>query len=280
MKQVLKLYGKFIFSRPLGPVLVLIICSVATAQLVVLSCAADVLASRNILPESLRTIMVFIKSGTSQEDVQKLKIGINGLAGVDKTIFIPGEEGLRKMKEWLGEDSPVVSGLEGDMLPDAIEVVIKDANLSSIGKIAGDIEKIPGVDKTRCNAMLAGETVSILRDISEVLRYASGLYAACLGLLIFCLIKMRLTKKGPVFLFKEGLLSINLAVVLEGATYILISAAVGRYLADIAAGQAILMAPELRNIMEIHNIRPVLMGIGFSVLSGTAGVVFSLKVRE
>jgi hypothetical protein len=280
MKQMLRLYGKFIITKPLGLILVLAVWSVATAQLVILSSISDILVSQNIVPESVRTIMVFVKNGTSQGEMQKLESGLGGIKGVDKTVFISRKEGLKKMKEWLGSDSPVVSGLDDDILPDAVAVILKDSHLSLMEKIAGDIEKFPGIEKTRYNKDLAGKTASLLWGFSELSRYVLGLYALCLGFLIFCSNKIRLTKKNSLLSYRESLLSMNLAIILEGVTYILISAAAGRYLADIAAGQAILIVPEIRNLVTIQNLRPVLIGIGFSALFGIAGAVFSLKVRE
>jgi hypothetical protein len=127
---------------------------------------------------------------------------------------------------------------------------------------------------------LAGRTASLLRGISELSVYVLGLYALCLGFLIFCSSKIRLTKKNSMLSYRESLLSMNMAIILEGVSYVLISAAAGRYLADIAAGQAILIMPEIRNIIKIQSLRPILIGIGFSALFGIAGAVFSLKVRE
>jgi hypothetical protein len=280
MKQLLKLYGKFIITKPLVLILVLAVCSVATAQLVILSSMSDALVSQNILPESVRTIMVFAKSGTSQQDIQKLKSGLSGINGVDKTVYISRKEGLKKMKEWLGSDSLIVSGLDADSLPDAFAVVLKDSHLSLMEKFAVHIEKLPGIEKTRYNMELAGKTASLLQGFSELSMYVFGLYAICLGMLIFCSIKIRLTKKNLLLPYRESRLTMNLAIILEGVSYVLITAAAGRYLADIAAGQAILIVPEIRYLITIQNLRPVLIGIGFSALFGMAGTVFSLKVRE
>ena len=280
MKQVLRLYGKFIITKPLGLILVLAICSITTAQLIILSSISDALLNQNILPESVRTIMVFLKNSTSGEEIQKLKSGLSGINGIDKTMFISRKEGLIKMKEWLGSDSPITSGLEEDILPDAFAVILKDSHLSSMEKIANAIEKFPGIEKTRYNMGLAGRIASLLKGISELSRYVFGLYALCLGFLIFSSSKIRLTKKNSLLSYRESLLPMNLAIILEGLTYILISAAAGRYLADIATRQAILIVPEIRYLVTIQNLRPVLIGIGFSALFGMAGAVFSLKVRE
>ncbi len=280
MKQVLKLYGKYIITKPLGLILVLAVCSVATAQLVILSSVSGALVSQNILPESVRTIMVFVKSGTSQQDIQKLKVGLNGINGVDKTVYISRKEGLKKMKEWLGSDSPIVSGLDANALPDAFAVVLKDSHLPLMEKLAVNIEKLHGIEKTRYNMELAENAAYFLKSFFELSRYVFGLYAICLGLLVFCSIKLRLVKKDLLLPYRQSLLTINLAIILEGTSYVLIAAAAGRYLADIAAGQTILMVPEIRYLVTIQNLRQVLVGIGFSALVGIAATVFSLKVRE
>jgi hypothetical protein len=280
MKQVFRLYGKFFISKPLGLVLVLTICSIATAQLVILSNIADATANQNLLPESVRTIMIFLKSGISSEEIQKLKTGLSGIKGVEKTEFISRKEGLERMIKWLGRDSPIVSGLGDDILPDAFAVVLKDSHLSLMDKIAGDIEKFTGIEKTRYNIELAGRTATLLRGISGLSVYVLGIYSLCLGFLVFCSSKLRLTKKNSILAYRESLLTINLAIILEGVTYVLISAATGRYLADIAAWQAVLVMPEIKNLVTIQSLRPVLVGIGFSALFGIAGAVFSLKVRE
>jgi hypothetical protein len=280
MKQMLKLYGKYIISKPLGLILVLAVCSLATAQLVILSSVSDALASHNILPESVRTIMVFLKSGMSQQDIQRLNAGLNGIHGVDKTVYISRKDGLKKMKEWLGNDSDIVSGLDANALPEAFAVVLKDSYLPLIDNIAENIVKLPGIENTRYNIELAAKSAYFLKSFSELSRYIFGVYAICLGLLVFCSIKLRLTKKDLLLPYKQSRLTVNLAIILEGISYILISAAAGRYLADIAAGQAVILVPEIRYLVAVQNIREVLIGIGFSALFGIAGTVFSLKVRE
>jgi hypothetical protein len=280
MKQVLKLYGKYIISKPLGLVLVLAVCSIATAQLVILSSISDTLVSQNILPESMRTIMVFVKSGTSQQDIQKLKAGLNGIKGVDETTYVSRKEGLKKMKEWLGSDSPIVSGLDANALPDAFAVVLKDSHLPLIGKTAEDIEKLPGIENTRYNMQLSAKAAYFLKNFSDLSRYIFGVYAVCLGLLIFCANRIRLTKKDSLLPYRESRLTINMAIMLEGISYVLIAAAAGRYLADIAAGQVVIIVPEIRYLVTVQNPRQILIGIGFSALFGIAGTVFSLKVRE
>jgi cell division protein FtsX len=280
MKQVLKLYGKYIISKPLGLILVLAVCSVATAQLVILSSVSDALISQNILPESIRTIMVFAEKGMSQQDMQKLKTGLNGINGVDKTVYISRKDGLKKMKEWLGSDSPIASGLDANALPDAFAVVLKDSYLPLMEKLAVNIEKLPGIEKTRYNIELATKAAYFLKSFFELSRYIFGLYAMCLGLLIFCTIKLRLSKKDSLLPYREKRLTINLAIIMEGTSYALIAAAAGRYLADIAAGQTILMVPEIRYLVTVQNLRQVLVGIGFSAFFGIVATAFSLKVRE
>jgi hypothetical protein len=106
------------------------------------------------------------------------------------------------------------------------------------------------------------------------------IYAGCLCLLIFCVMKLRLGKKSNSACRTSSMATWNMAIFLEGISCILIFSFAGRYLVTVAANEACAILPEISRLLPFSSLQPVLTGIGISAFFGIAGTILSLKVEE
>jgi hypothetical protein len=277
MKQVFRLFGRFLLFRPLGLVLLLCVYALASAQAIILSEAFFSLERTSVVPRSVRTVMVFVKGPGTQDELAVVKKSLLGVRGVENVEAVSRKAGFEKLKEWLGKESPVVSGMDGSDLPDAFSVVVSEQHLASAGNVAGEIWKMPQVADVRYSRGLAENAARLAASGRLLARYVLMAYAASLCLLIFCVVRLRLVKRDS---WESGRLAMNLAVFLEGVFYVLVSLLLGRYIGGLAAGYACTFLPELSSVLLSADVRPALAGMCLSALPGIAGTILSLKVGE
>jgi cell division protein FtsX len=280
MKQTIKLTLSFIFSRPVGLITAILLCSVAIAQLIVISEICINLGKHDIYPESLKTIMVYVRSSRTQGDIDKLSLELTSMRGVSKTVHIPSKEGLNRLKAWLGKDSTVVSDINEYILPDAFAVILKDENIADAARVADAIKKMPMVSDVRYNSELTAGFASLVDRASVLLRPLAAVYVFSLGIMIFSIVRIRLVKNALKPIRIQSMWIYNLSLLTEALFYIMISAAAGLFLADAFIGHAQQIIPEIRNLIPVRSLNGVLAAEAFALIFVLAAAVFSMKVRD
>lgn len=110
-------------------------------------------------------IMVFVKDGTSAQDIQKINDGISAVQNVRNCTFIPKAEALSTLKTQWGSDSTLLEGLENDNpLLDAFRIEIKD--VSKYKQTVESISAISGIEKVNDHLDLAQK----LTDINKIIQ--------------------------------------------------------------------------------------------------------------
>lgn len=99
-------------------------------------------------------IRVFLRLGTTMDQISRLQTEIGSMPLVSKITFVTKDEGLEMMRENLGEDAEdILDGLEGENnpLPDSFTIEVTEPR--QIGTAAEEIEKLndrmdePFIDK-------------------------------------------------------------------------------------------------------------------------------------
>ncbi len=121
--------------------------------------ALDVIGAQNV-------IMVFIEDGSSQEQMDALKVQLEALDNVNGVEFVAKEDALQRQKEEYGEKAALLEGLPDDILPDAYKVTVKD--LEQFDATADTIKGLEYVLQIRENSELAGKIASIRNAVSYV----------------------------------------------------------------------------------------------------------------
>ena len=147
----------------LATVFVLVSCLVivgsGTLIYLNITSALDVIGAQNV-------IMVFIEDGSSQEQMDSLKVQLEALGNVDKVEFVPKEDAFERQKAEYGEKAALLDGLSADILPDAYKVTVKD--LEQFDATADSIKGLEYVLQIRENSELAGKIASIRNAVSYV----------------------------------------------------------------------------------------------------------------
>lgn len=147
----------------LATVFVLVSCLVivgsGTLIYLNITSALDVIGAQNV-------IMVFIEDGSSQEQMDSLKVQLEALGNVDKVEFVPKEAAFERQKAEYGEKAALLDGLSADILPDAYKVTVKD--LEQFDATADSIKGLEYVLQIRENSELAGKIASIRNAVSYV----------------------------------------------------------------------------------------------------------------
>ena len=119
------------------------------------------------------TVTVFIDEDTTEERVRDIITKVRGFKGVKKVKFISKEDGFKELKASLGDADYVLEGIEGNPLPDSLEVQVtrRYANTKRVNALVGKVLAIREVD----DAYYAPE---LLRIVSAAGKFADKLGAA------------------------------------------------------------------------------------------------------
>ena len=121
--------------------------------------ALDVIGAQNV-------IMVFIEDGSSEDQMNQLRLQLEALDNVGDVEFVAKEDALQRQKEEYGEKAALLDGLPDDILPDAYKVTVKD--LEQFDATAETIKGLEYVLQIRENSELAGKIASIRNAVSYV----------------------------------------------------------------------------------------------------------------
>lgn len=121
-------------------------------------------------------VQAYIEKGTDDETINNIQKEIEGIKGVKKARFFSKEEGLKEMREQLGDRKSVLDGLEEDNpLPDSFIVEIE--KLEKADSVVKELRKVEGIK----SVTYYKDTVDKLMRAVNVIR-SSGL--VIIGILI------------------------------------------------------------------------------------------------
>jgi len=178
--------------RPLSVFLTLLACSLAGTLLALSVYAVDLARTASLVPVSASSMMVYIKGRPTTEAIERLRQDLASLPGIERIIFIPRAEGLKRMRHWLGADNPLVADLEADELPDAFEVRLDPNHMDQAQTLAVRIGHLAAIEDVRYNQGLMGHLAGSYRGIMTTgIIFAAGLIL-CLGLIVFLTVRVSL----------------------------------------------------------------------------------------
>ncbi|MFC1868200.1 permease-like cell division protein FtsX [Thermodesulfobacteriota bacterium] len=100
--------------------------------------------------ESL-SMSVYLKDNIQEKTKEGIEKALMNLKDSEIKGFISKEQAMINLKEGLGDQAGLLSGLKNNTLPSSFEIVFKDANASQIDpqKIKRFLEKMEGVDEVQ-----------------------------------------------------------------------------------------------------------------------------------
>ena len=120
--------------------------------------------------EAAQGMQVFIKNGTTQEQIQEIGEKIREIDGVSTAEFKSKEDALNTMKEGFGDKQDLLDGFEGEnnIFPDSYIVTLTD--LTKNGQVQDEIWKLENIKKITNK----DETVSTLISLANGIKIVTG----------------------------------------------------------------------------------------------------------
>jgi len=88
--------------------------------------------------------MIYLKADFTMDMLPELKDRINGLGNVQSLVFISKDEALDRLKKEISSSSAFLKTLQGNPLPDALEIKMKSYN--SLEEVEAFAEKIKAIE--------------------------------------------------------------------------------------------------------------------------------------
>ncbi|HVN72777.1 MAG TPA: permease-like cell division protein FtsX [Desulfomonilia bacterium] len=192
---IIKLIMRGLRHRPWGSMLTLIACWFALCQLSFVFYVVDVADRVSSMPSTSSSMIAYLKDSTPQDKIAELEKSLRSIIPISTVQFIPKQEGLEKMKQWLGSDSSLVEGVDPQILPDAFEISLKREYADKVGVIAKTVGSLPGVDDVRYRKGLIGYIAGSFSQIVLGASILGAIVVICLALLIFLSIRVGIVSR-------------------------------------------------------------------------------------
>jgi cell division transport system permease protein len=108
----------------------------------------NITLSTKDLPEKF-SVMLYLKEGLSQQDVDSVMKAARKDPSVDKVKFISKDEAWKELKANLKNTDYVLEGVGENPLPDTVEIKLKSAaiNPETVKKLTSGLKSIKGIDE-------------------------------------------------------------------------------------------------------------------------------------
>ena len=142
--------------------------------------------------ENKSEVVVVIKDGTSQADIDKLEQDLKAAVNINSVSFYSKDAAWKNMmKDMTEEEKDLFDYADDNPLPDTFKVTVKD--IKRMGETTTQIETFANVDSTQSPTELADFLISIRRVLTIV-----G-FAVIMALVIVSLIIISNTTRASVF---------------------------------------------------------------------------------
>lgn len=124
--------------------------------------------------ESQNIVMVYLKSGTTQADIDAVQSKFGQMDNIAETKFISKEEALETQKKALGEDGDLFDGYKGENpFPDAYQVSVKDVERYT--ETVEELRGITQVEKVSERTEEAETMLNVRNTVSVISFWVIGL---------------------------------------------------------------------------------------------------------
>lgn len=276
---VARIIGRRLRLRAWGSLLTLLACWFASFQLAAILICVQAAEKASAHPAATGSMIAYIKEGTPATKVSTLAEAIRSRPDVARVTFVSREEGLARMRAWLGPDNPLIQDLDARILPDAFEITIDRAHADKIEATARAVASLDGIGDVRYRKGIIGLIASSFRQVAAIGAGIGSLTALSLGLIIFLSVRVGIiSRSGEITVMRllgASAMFIYTPYIVEGVLYGLIGAASGFGTAYFIVKQTIAYYPALKPL-----VGPELLGlpawvIPFGGLCGFTGAVLA-----
>jgi len=267
--------------RPLSGFLTLLACSLAGTLLALTVYGVDLARTATLVPVSASSMMVYIKGRPSAEAIERMRQDLSSLPGIERIIFIPRAEGLKRMRQWLGPDNPLVADLEADELPDALEVRLNPNHMDQAQTLAARIAYLPEIEDVRYNQGLMGHLAGSYQGIRTAGIILAGALILCLGLIVFLTVRVSLEGRRHeieiLTLLGADRLFLYTPHIVEALVLCIVGAVLGCLLAGYLVETLRVHISILEGVMGAFTLRQAAVVIVLCMLLSLTGVGLALR---
>lgn len=278
---IFKLIVRGLRLRPLGSVLTLISCWFALCQLSLVIFAVDLADRASTMPATSGAMVAYLDEGVQDKHRAELEQGIRSRREVAQVQFVSQEQGLEKMKKWLGAESSLVEDVDPMILPAAFEITLRREYADRAEWLAHEIKAMNGVSDVRYRKGLIGSIAGSFTRVLIGASVAGTVVMVCLALVIFLSIRVGIvSRKQEIEVMKMlGATSffIYAPYIIEGAAYGLLGSGAALFTASIAFNYAHTHYPALQALIRPFTTIQSAGVTFFACFCSVVGSMFAIK---
>jgi cell division transport system permease protein len=227
------------------------------------------------------TMIAYLAGEQQDGPPETIQAKIAAMKEVEGVVFIPRQSGLERLKGWLGNDSPLIEGLDSSILPDAFEISIRPAYAGRIDSIVFRLRSIPGIEDVRYDKGILGYIADAYQAI-----LVSGAAIALIVTVSLCLVVF-LSIRDSIVTRRKEIEVLNLLgaqrsflyapYLIEGLVYGIGGAVLALLFTEWAVGYIVSQAPLLRGILTMLEPREIAAIIATSCLLSLLGALLAIK---
>jgi cell division transport system permease protein len=190
----LKLAFRGMWRRPLGTLFTFIAWWFALCQLILVIHTLTVAGHVKEIRGTTSTMIAYL-GGSSASEPPGVKGQIAVMQEVNDVVFIPREAGLERLRQWMGQDNPLIDGLDPNVLPNAYEISLKPLFAGRIEVVARKVRAIPGIDDVRYDRGILGYIAGAYQEILAAGAGIALVVVVSLSLVIFLSIRVSIVTR-------------------------------------------------------------------------------------
>ncbi len=170
-------------------------------------------------------MVVYLEEGTTPERAQQVRDALAQVAALERSVYIPPEQALERLRDSLGDHDGLLDGVEAGMLPASIEITLHQgmSDVAAAYPVVSRLEATPGVQEVE----FAGEWVGKVSMLLTGIRYGGWALLLVMGIacmtIVITAIRSRLSSRGEearvMHLLGASDAFVRGPLLLEGAAY-------------------------------------------------------------
>ncbi len=278
---IFKLMFRGMRRRPWGTLFTFIAWWFALCQLIMVSHTVMIAKHVRDIRGTTSTMIAYIEDRQQQPAIDSIKSRISSMGEVSDVVFIPRDSGLDRLKKWLGEDNPLIDGLDPKVLPDAFEITVQPLYAGQIESIVRKVRGIHGIEDVRYDRGILGYVADAYQSI-----LISGGMIASIVIISLCLL-IFLTIRVSIVMRRQEIEVMNLLgahgfflfapYLLEALMYGMVGALLALVSMEGALQYILSRAPALRGILSMLQLREIIILAASSSCVSLLGAYMAIR---
>jgi cell division transport system permease protein len=192
---ILRLLVRGMRRRPLGSLFTLVAWWFALCQLILVFHTVTLARQVKDVRGTTSTMIAYLAGTPQKGAIEEIRWRVAAMEEVGDVVFIPRQEGLERLRQWMGAGNPLIDGLDPAVLPDAFEVTVKPLFAGRIEGIVKRVQAIHGVEDVRYDRGILGYIAEAYQSILLAGGAVTLVVIVSLSLVIFLSIRVSIVTR-------------------------------------------------------------------------------------